>query len=341
MVSLTLTAIEGIPVVKQGDDLALLQYTSGSTGRPKGVMLTHANLLANIRAFGEALALRSDDFGVSWLPLYHDMGLIGAWLGSLYYAAPVAILSPLHFLARPEDWLWAIHRYRATLSAAPNVAFELCLRKVDDADIAGLKLGSLRMVMNGAEAVSPDTVRNFTRRFSSCGLRERAVAPVYGLAECAVGLAFPPPDRVPIIDRVERRALTERGEAAAQAIVADGGVASFVRTDVSSSADVKAMVATAVERYGRLDIAHNNAGIVGGGAPLACGAALTAKTLKTGGVAIAFGGDGASNQGTTAESMNLATVWNLPVVFVVEDNGYAESTASAWSVGGEDLGTLE
>ena len=195
-------------------DTALIQYTSGSTGDPKGVVLSHANLLANIRAMGDALGASASDVFVSWLPLYHDMGLIGAWLGSLYYAAPVAILSPLHFLARPEDWLWAVHRYRATLSAAPNFAFELCLRKVDDANIAGLDLSSLRMVVNGAEAVSPATVRNFTHRFSSCGLSETAVAPVYGLAECAVGLAFPPPDRVPIIDRVERRALSERGEAA-------------------------------------------------------------------------------------------------------------------------------
>ncbi|MGZ6022454.1 MAG: AMP-binding protein [Rhizomicrobium sp.] len=194
--------------------IALIQYTSGSTGDPKGVVLSHANLLANIRAMGEALGASASDIFVSWLPLYHDMGLIGAWLGSLYYAAPVAILSPLHFLARPEDWLWAIHRYRATLSAAPNFAFELCLRKIDDADIAELDLGSLRMVVNGAEAVSPATLRNFTSRFGRYGMRETAPAPVYGLAECAVGLAFPPPSRVPIIDRVERRALTERGEAA-------------------------------------------------------------------------------------------------------------------------------
>ena len=202
------------PYPARGHVIALIQYTSGSTGDPKGVVLSHANLLANIRAMGDALGASSSDIFVSWLPLYHDMGLIGAWLGSLYYAAPVAILSPLHFLTRPEDWLWAIHRYRATLSAAPNFAFELCLRKIDDADIAGLDLRSLRMIVNGAEAVSPTTLRNFTSRFVHYGMRKTAPAPVYGLAECAVGLAFPPPGRVPIIDRVERRALTERGEAA-------------------------------------------------------------------------------------------------------------------------------
>ena len=103
-----------------GGDTAFLQYTSGSTGAPKGVVLTHANLLANIRAMGEAIALEADDVFVSWLPLYHDMGLIGAWLGTLYHAIPVVVMSPLAFLARPARWLWAMHRHRGTLSAAPT-----------------------------------------------------------------------------------------------------------------------------------------------------------------------------------------------------------------------------
>src|SRR4029077_9419436 len=97
----------------RADDLALLQYTSGSTGNPKGVMLTHANLLANVRAIGEALGLRHDDVGVSWLPLYHDMGLIGAWLMPLYFGLPVVVMSPLAFLSRQVRWLHAFHRYRA------------------------------------------------------------------------------------------------------------------------------------------------------------------------------------------------------------------------------------
>ncbi|MDE2465645.1 MAG: AMP-binding protein, partial [Alphaproteobacteria bacterium] len=197
----------------EASDTALIQYTSGSTGDPKGVVLSHANLLANIRAMGDALGASALDVFVSWLPLYHDMGLIGAWLGSLYYAAPVALLSPLHFLTRPEDWLWAIHRHRATLSAAPNFAFELCLRKIEETDLAGLDLSSLRMVVNGAEAVSPATIRAFTRRFAPYGLKDTAVAPVYGLAECAVGLAFPPPGRRPVIDRIQRHALSIDGKA--------------------------------------------------------------------------------------------------------------------------------
>jgi acyl-CoA synthetase (AMP-forming)/AMP-acid ligase II len=100
---------------------ALIQYTSGSTGDPKGVLLSHANILANIRAIGEALAISPTDVGVSWLPLYHDMGLIGSWLGALYFGIPIVLLSPLAFLARPARWLWAIHAHRATLSPAPKL----------------------------------------------------------------------------------------------------------------------------------------------------------------------------------------------------------------------------
>ncbi|MFZ5594620.1 MAG: AMP-binding protein [Pseudomonadota bacterium] len=197
----------------KAEDIALLQYTSGSTGNPKGVVLTHANLLANIRAMGEAVQASSRDVFVSWLPLYHDMGLIGAWLGSLYYAMPLVVMSPLTFLARPERWLWAIHRHRGTLSAAPNFAYELCLRKIAEGDLEGLDLGSWRMAFNGAEPVSPDTLVNFQHRFARYGLRPEAIAPVYGLAEASVGLAFPPPGRGPIIDRIKREPFMTRGQA--------------------------------------------------------------------------------------------------------------------------------
>ncbi len=119
-----------LPLIQEGA-AALIQYTSGSTGDPKGVVLSHANLLANIRAMGHAMEASSADIFVSWLPLYHDMGLIGAWLGCLYFAAPLYVMSPLSFLTRPESWLWAIHRFRATLSGAPNFAYELCLNNTN------------------------------------------------------------------------------------------------------------------------------------------------------------------------------------------------------------------
>ena len=202
-----------LPVVKDPDSIALIQYTSGSTGDPKGVVLSHANLLANIRAMGGAMEASSADIFVSWLPLYHDMGLIGAWLGCLHFGAPLYAMSPLSFLVRPESWLWAIHRFRATFSASPNFGFELCLSKIDDSSIEGLDLGSLRMVANGAEPVSPQTVRRFAERFARYRFPPQAMAPVYGLAESSVGLAFPPLGRPPVIDCVNRDALSRRGAA--------------------------------------------------------------------------------------------------------------------------------
>jgi 1-acyl-sn-glycerol-3-phosphate acyltransferase len=202
------------PVARSPDDIAFLQYTSGSTGSPKGVILTHANLLANIRAMGRAAGASAGDVFVSWLPLYHDMGLIGAWLASLYFALPLVVMSPLDFLARPPRWLWAIHRYRATISAAPNFAFEICATKLDDRDLAGLDLSTLRWAFNGAEPVSAETMERFAARFAPYGLDPRSLAPVYGLAECALDLAFPPPLRGVLTDSVDRARLGAEGIAA-------------------------------------------------------------------------------------------------------------------------------
>jgi len=197
----------------QAQDIALLQYTSGSTGNPKGVILTHANLLANLRAMGNAMGVSSADVFVSWMPLYHDMGLIGAWLGSLYYGMPLVVMSPLTFLTRPERWLWAIDRHRATLSGAPNFGYELCLQRIQDHDIEGLDLSTWRLAFNGAEPVSPDTITRFHERFSRYGFRVEAMAPVYGLAESSLGIAFPPPGHAPVIDRVQREVFMREGRA--------------------------------------------------------------------------------------------------------------------------------
>lgn len=197
----------------RGGDTAFLQYTSGSTGEPKGVVLTHDDLLANIRIMGDVIQVSGADRFVSWLPLYHDMGLIGAWLATMYYGLPLVLMSPLSFLARPSRWLWALHEHGGTLSAAPNFAYELCLTKLRDEDLEGLDLGSLRVLFNGAEPISPRTLERFCERFGRYGFRREAMTPVYGLAESAVGLAFPPLGRGPRIDRVDREEFTVKGHA--------------------------------------------------------------------------------------------------------------------------------
>ena len=184
------------------DDVALLQYTSGSTGNPKGVALSHANLMANIHAMGRAIDIEPSDTFVSWLPLYHDMGLIGAWLGMLVYGVPLVSLSPIAFLRRPDRWLRCISEHQATLSAAPNFAYELCHQKINDESLDGVDLSPWRLAFNGAEPVSPRTTKTFCQRFSTYGFRATSMAPVYGLAECGLGLTFPPLKRGVCVDRV-------------------------------------------------------------------------------------------------------------------------------------------
>lgn len=212
-----LACAQGDPVLipRSSRDIAFLQYTSGSTGTPKGVILTHFNLLSNIRAMGQVVQADSNDVFVSWLPLYHDMGLIGAWLGSLYYGARLVVMSPLAFLSQPIRWLKAIQRHRATLTAAPNFAYELCLKRLSDAEIQGLDLSSLRVMFNGAEPVSPATLERFSARFSPYGLKPEALMPVYGLAENSVGLTFPPLGRGPRIDSIDRDIFCRTGKAIA------------------------------------------------------------------------------------------------------------------------------
>jgi 1-acyl-sn-glycerol-3-phosphate acyltransferase len=197
----------------RGEDIAFLQYTSGSTGDPKGVMLTHANLLANIRSILEGLEVGPGDVAVSWLPLYHDMGLIGAWLAPLFSGVPVVIMSPLAFLSRPERWLRAIHRHRGTLSPAPNFAYELCARKIADKDLEGLDLSSWRAALNGAEPVQPGTLERFAARFAACGFRREAFLPVYGLAEASLAVSAPRVGSGHTVDRIERAIFEHEGKA--------------------------------------------------------------------------------------------------------------------------------
>ena len=205
--------VENLAHRARGEDIAFLQYTSGSTGDPKGVTLTHANLLANIRSIIAGIDVQPEDVAVSWLPLYHDMGLIGAWLVPLFSGNPVVVMSPLAFLAQPERWLRAIHRHRGTMSPAPNFAYELCVRKIPDKELESLDLSSWRAALNGAEPVQPETLERFATRFGRCGFRREAFTPVYGLAEASLAVSAPRVGSGYTVDRIDRDAFESEGRA--------------------------------------------------------------------------------------------------------------------------------
>ena len=165
------------------DDLALIQFSSGSTGDPRAVCLTHRNILANMRAFVARMRLRADDLCVSWLPLYHDMGLIGTMMGSLLSNTQLVLIPPTDFLRRPIFWLQMMGKYRATASVAPQFAYNLCVRKANADELTDVDLSPLRVLLNGAEPIDAAGVAAFQRKFRSLGLRPGVVTPCYGLAE--------------------------------------------------------------------------------------------------------------------------------------------------------------
>ncbi|HEV2704400.1 MAG TPA: AMP-binding protein, partial [Pyrinomonadaceae bacterium] len=194
--------------------LAFLQYTSGSTSAPKGVMVTHGNLLHNEEMIKRAFRQSEDSIIVGWLPLYHDMGLIGNVLQPLYVGGRCVLMSPLAFLQKPARWLQAITRYGATTSGGPNFAYDLCVRKVSAEDLAALDLSSWSAAFNGSEPVRAETLEQFAQTFEPCGFRRSALYPCYGLAEATLLVSGTLEARTPVTLTVRRSAL-EKGYALA------------------------------------------------------------------------------------------------------------------------------
>ncbi len=186
-----------------GDELAFLQYTSGSTGMPKGVMVSHANIMSNQRMITAAFQNTPEDSVASWLPLFHDMGLIGGILQPIYLGMSCYLMSPFDFLQRPLRWLQAISEYGATVSGGPNFAYELCVRKINEGDLAGLDLSRWRLAFNGAEPVRAATLRAFTEAFAPVGFDHRTHFPCYGLAEGTLFVSGGPSAELPVFLTVD------------------------------------------------------------------------------------------------------------------------------------------
>ncbi|MBD1915169.1 MULTISPECIES: fatty acyl-AMP ligase [Cyanophyceae] len=171
------------PPLISPDSLAFLQYTSGSTGAPKGVMISHRNVIHNSALIHQCLGDTPESLGVSWLPPYHDMGLIGGILQPLYVGAPMILMPPMAFLQKPIRWLQAISKFQATTSGGPNFAFDLCMRKVKPEQLATLDLSRWQVAFTGAEPIRAHTLEQFANTFAPCGFRKTALHPCYGMAE--------------------------------------------------------------------------------------------------------------------------------------------------------------
>jgi len=249
------------PLTVDGDSLAFLQYTSGSAAVPKGVMVSHSNLLHNSRMIQKAFGHTDQSVHVSWLPLFHDMGLIMTMLQAVYIGAPCILLSPAAFVQRPIRWLRAIARYGAHTSGAPDFAYDLCVRKIPAEQREGLDLSSWRVAFNGAEPVRHGTLERFAETFAPHGFRREALNPCYGLAEATVFVSGSSPAR-PVAQAVRTAALernlvvaTDRVDREARVVVGCGHAASGQTLAI---VDPEARTPCAPDKVGEIWVAGPN-----------------------------------------------------------------------------------
>jgi acyl carrier protein len=194
----------------QPKQLAMLQYTSGSTGTPKGVMLTHSNLMANLQIITYGFEPTRQGSGLSWLPTYHDMGLVGGVLNSMFCGRPSVLMSPMTFLQKPIRWLRGISKYRTSISGGPNFAYDLCTSKITDEQCQGLDLSCWELAFNGAEPVRADTLHKFAERFGPYGFNIRAFYPCYGMAETTLIVTGGYKDRLPMLRSFDGKQIDQR-----------------------------------------------------------------------------------------------------------------------------------
>ena len=241
------------PALVSPDTLAFLQYTSGSTGKPKGVMVTHGNLLHNEQMIQKAFGHTSQSGVVGWLPLFHDMGLIGNVLQPLYLGIPCILMSPIAFLQKPVRWLQAISRYKATTSGGPNFAYDLCVQKITPQQLQSLDLSSWEVAFNGAEPVRAQTLERFAATFEPCGFRYSAFYPCYGMAETTLMVSGGLKTAPPILKQVEKAALEQNQ------VISVGGMQEEVQPIVGCGqsklelaiVDPKSLSKCAVDQIGR------------------------------------------------------------------------------------------
>ena len=205
-----LSAGGGMPAVPNTpEDIAMVQFTSGSTSEPRGVVLTHANIMANVRAISRKVKVTHRDRIVSWMPLYHDMGLIGFLITALGSGASLVLMSPQRFVSDPSLWMRAISDHRATITGGPNFAYALSARVLASGAAGDLDLSSLRLALNGAEPVDPEVLDGFVEAGRPYGLRRQVPYPVYGLAEATLAVTFPHPGKAYRLDYVSRAGIEE------------------------------------------------------------------------------------------------------------------------------------
>ncbi|MGI0480276.1 fatty acyl-AMP ligase, partial [Geminocystis sp. CENA526] len=217
----------------QEDNLAFLQYTSGSTGTPKGVMVSHRNLIHNSHLINSCFENTEKDIGFSWLPPYHDMGLIGGVLQPIYASISTIIMPPVSFLQRPLRWLRGISRYNVTTTGGPNFAYEMCVNSITEKQKAELDLSSWKLAFSGAEPVRAETIERFSEYFADCGFKREAFYPCYGMAETTLIVSGASKHQSPVVKTLSAKALTqnqivtvEENTPETQVLVSSGKVAS-------------------------------------------------------------------------------------------------------------------